>query len=475
MPAEFDAGSLAPAISDSHPVIVIANANNNAMSGAFNAVSCTSPDFCMAVGGSVNAIPLAEEWNGTDWSILPAETFPPGGVTGGLHGVSCTSSSACTAVGNYSDFIAGGPQMPFVETWNGDTWSAQNVPNPVGRPNLYSVSCASSIACTAVGYYENSNGYQGYSEIWNGSTWNLESMPSPSDSTGTMVTSVSCASANACTAVGFYLDASAGQYGLTLAEVWNGSTWSVQDTPSPAGVESFLSAVSCPAPNDCIAVGYSSPPSSGAVGLAEVWNGSAWSIESVPSPSGATGNLPFAVSCFSAAACTLTGYYTDSSGEGFALAEGWDGSTWSVQSTLNRGGFSGVWCASSIFCVAVGAYTKHKSGDLTLAEAWNGSAWSILTPAVLSLAVEPTSGTPKQSVTLSGGGFTGNTSVVVTYQTGVRKTPNVTLCSPVTDSSGAFTCTAAIPGGKTAGAKGLHYVEAQEPGLGWITAKFTLT
>ena len=46
---------------------------------------------------------------------------------------------------------------------------------------------------------------------------------------------------------------------LTLAEHWNGTSWSVQPSASPIGASvSRLSAVSCPTAQMCIAVGQSS-------------------------------------------------------------------------------------------------------------------------------------------------------------------------------------------------------------------------
>lgn len=318
--------------------------------------------------------------------------------------------------------------------------------------------------------------FDGYSETWNGTDWSVVMMPSPADASGEWITGVSCASSDSCTAVGFYAESSAGLYGLTLAEAWNGSTWSVQSTPVPTGsVESFLSGVSCSPSGTCMAVGYYEPSGGGDSGLAEEWNGIAWSVESLPSPVGATGALPFDVSCGSSTTCTLTGYYVNTAGKGKALAEGWDGSVWSVQSTTNSGLLSGVSCNSPMFCVASGAYTKsRRGGDLTLAEGWDGTAWSIQAPAVLSIVVNPASGTPKTHVTISGAGFTDGASVVVTYQTNVRKLGDITLCNAVADTTGAYTCNAKIPEESKAGANGLHYIEAQEFGLGWVTTAFIL-
>jgi hypothetical protein len=57
-----------------------------------------------------------------------------------------------------------------------------------------------------------------------------------------------------------------------LAEVWNGSAWSVQTTINPL-TYSRLSAVSCTAANACTAVGKKRPESTeaGTLTLAERW------------------------------------------------------------------------------------------------------------------------------------------------------------------------------------------------------------
>jgi hypothetical protein len=45
---------------------------------------------------------------------------------------------------------------------------------------------------------------------------------------------------------------------LTLALYWNGSTWAIQDTPSPVlnSRDLSLSGVSCALPSSCTTVGY---------------------------------------------------------------------------------------------------------------------------------------------------------------------------------------------------------------------------
>jgi len=61
----------------------------------------------------------------------------------------------------------------------------------------------------------------------------------------------------------------------TLAEVWDGTSWSSRPTPNPKdpGTNgSVLSGVSCASATACMAVGHYY------AGLAEAWNGTSWSI-----------------------------------------------------------------------------------------------------------------------------------------------------------------------------------------------------
>jgi hypothetical protein len=87
-------------------------------------------------------------------------------------------------------------------------------------------------------------------ERWDGTSWTIQSTPNPPGSTQIFLDGVSCTSASSCTAVGHY------QSTLTLAEVWNGTSWAIQGTPNKAGYsDSALAGVSCTSVSACTAVG----------------------------------------------------------------------------------------------------------------------------------------------------------------------------------------------------------------------------
>ena len=110
---------------------------------------------CTAVGEYVQpgrVLPLAERWNGTNWSVQ--RTAAPGGATSsGLTSVSCVAARACVAVG----FSTRTATKAIAESWNGRAWALQPV-GQVSSPfsDLLSVSCNSAVACVAVGFYEDS-------------------------------------------------------------------------------------------------------------------------------------------------------------------------------------------------------------------------------------------------------------------------------------------------------------------------------
>lgn len=338
-----------------------------AKSSALLGISCTAANACIAVGTYTSSgglgMTLAEGWDGKSWSIVA--TPDPTGATGArLSQVSCTAANACTAVGSYT---REGSTATLIERWNGTEWSIQESPNPSESTNarLQGVACASSSACTAVGYYLTSAGSNALlAESWNGTTWSLQAVPSPVGSTGAQLRSVSCTAASACTAVGAYKTVGAT---LTLAERWNGTEWHVQTTPNSGTANNALSGVSCKAANACTAVGGTSGGT-----LAEHWNGSEWVIQETPTS--APGSTLSGISCSSTTTCNAAG----DDGEGGSLQESSSGSSWSIGETKHATDDSeDVSCTSASACTAVGSYYPLElSGSRILAARWNGSDWS---------------------------------------------------------------------------------------------------
>jgi hypothetical protein len=261
--------------------------------------------------------------------------------------------------------------LPLAERWDGTQWSIEKTPAPTGATSsdLDAVSCVSGSACTAVGSYLNGTGRRlTLVEHWNGTKWSIESSPN-AGSDDNYLKGVSCASASACTAVGYFY-AITPAVDKTLAERWNGSKWTLESTPSTApATDSELNGVSCPSATRCIAVGDYND--GGGVWI-ERWNGSKWAVQSAPNP---TGSTLYGVSCISASACTTVGNHQSNS-QRVPLAERWNGTKWSQQHPLTPSDLfvdtylRGVSCPSTSACTAAGDYYNNSAVEVTLAERW---------------------------------------------------------------------------------------------------------
>ena len=324
--------------------------------GGFNAVSCTSSSACIAVGSlsdtSQTTITLAEQWDGMTWSVqTTANPAVTPGTEASLGAVSCAAPTACMAVGGG---LYGIPSL--VEWWNGANWNIQST--PVGDAKLDAVSCVSDTSCTAVGGDSGGGIGQPLVEHWDGTGWTVEptspftGFAPPLPGFGASLTGVSCTSDTACTAVGSVLENTDGlSLPQALVERWDGTSWSIQNTPTPPGAQGYeLNAVSCTSATDCTAIGQSYGPNAAPPTLAEHWDGSAWTIE--PTPGGQT--LLTNVSCTAASACAAIAAPN--------IIKVWDGASWSIENlpgvapgvTLNA-----VSCTSDGSCTVVGAANEE--------------------------------------------------------------------------------------------------------------------
>jgi len=223
-------------------------------------VSCGSAGNCSAVGHYVDSS------GHTQGLLLPqtagiaptgVEATPPVGAGSNPHvnpgSVSCASAGNCSAVGRYED--SSGNEQGLLLTESAGTWQSgveATLPANLGsNPSVsfQSVSCASAGDCGAVGQYTDSSGHQqGLLLSETGGTWQTGVEMTPPANSGSnpsvSLQSVSCASADNCSAVGRYLDSSGHEQGLLLS---NEQLLSVSLSGSGAGTVTGLpSGISCP-------------------------------------------------------------------------------------------------------------------------------------------------------------------------------------------------------------------------------------
>jgi hypothetical protein len=343
-------------------------------------VSCSSAHACMAVGTLLagSGRTLAERWNGTAWAVSHA-TNPKGATNSNFYAVSCSAANACMATGQFED-AAAPDGVPLAEVWNGKTWTVKHVPNPRGGTNggLYGVSCSTARACVAVGNVIIKGHNNAFSEAWNGKTWTLKTTPRPAGTTYSLLGAVSCRSATFCIAVGNY-ELHNTSTARTLAEAWHGKAWTIQATPNPKdGVNGDgLNGVACTSRLACLAVGSYQAKGSTARTLAESWNGKTWTIKT-PHPKGAPGSSLTGVSCRAVNRCMAAG----GSGANAIFAEAWNGRAWTLKTLTppkdaSFTSLNGVSCGANASCVAVGDEFDSSSTESPVVEVWNGTTWTL--------------------------------------------------------------------------------------------------
>ena len=364
------------------------------VSGEVEGVSCPTTTWCMSVGQAT--WDQSDAWisteSGGSWKTSEKEPpAPSGALSSKLRSISCTSTTACTAVGYYRNEKA--EYKPLAERWNGTSWSIQTAPGTgYGFYTMMNVSCASSTSCMAVGRETSA-----HSEYWNGTEWSVKTVPSPGGSEP-ILEGVSCTSSSACMAVGYYAEGSV--YYKGFSEKWNGSSWTLQATAIPAESEggNELFGVSCQSASSCFAVGgrfnkdtepfsgYHAPAEERT--LSEYWNGTSWSVQTTPNPEKNLFDAFGSISCTSSTACTAVGTTGASSspweGESSTLGERYNGTSWSLQTTPNpppktENKTPSVSCASSTMCMSVG---RNRFAKDSFRQTWNGTEWKLIEPYV---------------------------------------------------------------------------------------------
>jgi hypothetical protein len=309
-------------------------------------LAVTAVAVTVALGGSglagAAAATAVSPWTVQRTPLLPKEG---GGI---LAGVSCAGAGQCIAVGT-----------PPAEVWNGTAWVPHRITAGGDQASAEAVSCWARASCVAVGTLWPSRTSVAMS--WNGTTWTIMPGSQLAFGVGTLA-GISCVSVSDCVAVG-----SGGDGTVTMS--WNGSTWAVDPTPTQTAEDDQLTAVSCASAASCLAIGTTNRVNGL---LVEEWDGSVWTVlPNPPAPAGAADSYLTAVSCASAAECMVVGGY-EGGGNGL-LAELWNGSAWVLQAVPSHkiGDLWGVSCPAVGHCTAVG-----QTGVTAVVEAWNGARWN---------------------------------------------------------------------------------------------------
>lgn len=203
---------------------------------------------------------------------------------------------------------------------------------------------------------------------WDGASWSSVAPNGPGGTGHHCLQAVDASTSSDAWAVGSYF---VDGFSVTLAEHWDGSRWTVFDTPTLAH-DSYLSDVAAISATDVWAVG-SGYSADGGVGLIEHWNGDAWSL--VPQPSDRFYATLSGVSAYAADDIWVVG---ERGAPGRPFVEHWNGLRWKIVPAGDRtvnDDVSAVVATSPLDAWAVG--WKGSSGtDPALFLHWNGASWS---------------------------------------------------------------------------------------------------
>ena len=225
--------------------------------GALNGVDALSSDNVWAVGESTSG-PLVEFFNGTSWKVQTTPTIPGGG--GSLNAVTAISSTDVWAVGKSSS-------GDLIENFNGTSWSIVQAPSSIGtKGSLTGISAVSSTDIFAVGSVPKGDQLLQF----NGTAWIVP--------TTQIAGSDATAAVDAISATDVWVSGGAGLWNF------NGTTWSQVAFPN-----ADLVAISGSAANNIFAVGSGFSATNGLTTgfgtVAEQWNGTSWSAVTSANPS----------------------------------------------------------------------------------------------------------------------------------------------------------------------------------------------
>lgn len=273
----------------------IVNTPALANGGQLNDVVSLAPDDAWAVGSylatppssnNTYGAPLIEHWDGMRWTIVPGNATP--GQDSSLTKIAAISSDDIWAVGTVD-------AKGLVEHWNGRGW--QTVALGVGSAPVRLadvVALASNDVWIAGNLSQGGTAHNPKSSSifwhWDGSVWQI--IPGPdTGSSYNVLFSMAAASSNDIWAAGVVVtDPSVRFAPEALYDHWNGQRWSAAVLPTPA--MAVITDITALGPDDVWAVGtvgVGADTSQQGQALVEHWDGRRWSVVNSPSPRPFTG------------------------------------------------------------------------------------------------------------------------------------------------------------------------------------------
>lgn len=271
----------------------------------------------------------------TGWTIA---TVPPTGENAFLSGVSADSASDAWAVGSENAELNGVGAKPVIDHWNGTAWSQLTAPATAGNTaSLAAVSASSASDAWAVGHTQvNREDIAGLTMHWNGTAWTTVPAVNFGGIENTLIGVADIGPDDA------YAVANSSSTAQGYVEQWNGTSWSLDTLPDPNnGMNTYLNAISATSASDVWAVGYELTGTTAANERYETyslhWNGSAWAIVPMPAVTGPDNLLDYEFNSIDAISPTNVWAVGDSGDNAdvggtpaSTLIEHYNGTSWSI-------------------------------------------------------------------------------------------------------------------------------------------------
>ncbi len=332
-------------------------------------VAAITSDNVWAVGSKTYGGAAIAHWDGSDWNTVPN---PAQQGNYYLRAIATISSDDIWAVGSAGYFLS---DTAMIIHWDGTGWSIVDVGgSPPEVYGLYGITALAQDDVWAVGYEAGANLADALIVHWDGTGWTV--MPQTIENV--MLYDVSAISSDDIWAAGTFWDGEGTLRGVICH--WDGSTWTEQwgvDNVQFYGVEAL-------APDDAWVIGENHYGNT----RVEHWDGTQWSMVDSPNPSLEEGAL-WDIAAVSSQDIWAVGNSTD--GDPYTLVVHY--SQWcpppvvcepglhiigSPNPAASMNSLAGVDALSSDDIWAVGRFLYNWSITGTVAEHWNGSSWQVV-------------------------------------------------------------------------------------------------